>query len=99
MRLSSEQIAAIRDVVREEVGPEARVRVFGSRLDDQRRGGDLDLFVEVNRPVANPAWLSARISGRLTVYMHGRDVDVVLSAPNLQRSSVHAVAEQEGQLL
>lgn len=99
MRLSEEQIAAIRDVVRQEAGPEARVRVFGSRLNDERRGGDLDLFVEVNRPVVSPAWLSARISGRLTRYMHGRDVDVVLSAPNLQRSAVHAIAEQEGQLL
>ena len=39
MRLSEEQIAAIRDVVRQEVGLEARVRVFGSRLDDERRGG------------------------------------------------------------
>ncbi|HET8701291.1 MAG TPA: nucleotidyltransferase domain-containing protein [Nitrococcus sp.] len=99
MRLSREQITAIRDVVCQEAGPEARVRVFGSRLDDERRGGDLDLFVEVNRPVANPAWLAARISGRLTRSMHGRDVDVVLSAPNLQRSAVHAVAEREGRLL
>ncbi|MDN5869902.1 MAG: nucleotidyltransferase domain-containing protein [Nitrococcus sp.] len=99
MRLSEEQIAAIRDVVRQEVGLEARVRVFGSRLDDARRGGDLDLFVEVNRPVENPAWLSARISARLTRRMHGRDVDVVLSAPNLQRRFVHVVAEREGQLL
>lgn len=99
MRLSDEQIVVIRDVIRQEAGSEARVRVFGSRLDDKRRGGDLDLFVEVDRPVTNPAWLSARISARLTRSMHGRDVDVVLSAPNLRREPLHAVAEREGRLL
>lgn len=45
IRLSGEQIATIRDVIRQEAGPGRRVRVFGSRLDDERRGGDLDLFL------------------------------------------------------
>lgn len=99
MRLSAEQIVHIRDVVRQEAGPDARVRVFGSRLNDELRGGDVDLLVELDRPVINPAWLAARISGRLTRYMRGRETDVVVSAPNLLRSTVHVAAEQEGRLL
>ena len=99
MRLSAEQITRIREVVHQEAGPDARVRLFGSRLNDERRGGDVDLLVELDRPVANPAWLAARISARLTRYMRGREVDVLLSAPNLLRGTVHAVAEQEGRLL
>jgi len=60
----------------------------------------VDLLVELDRVVANPAWLlAARISGRLTRHMHGREVDVLLSAPNLLRCALHAVAEQEGYLL
>lgn len=39
MRLSAEQIARIREVVHQEAGPDACVRLFGSRLNDQRRGG------------------------------------------------------------
>lgn len=99
MRLSTDQIAHIREVVRQEAGPAARVRLFGSRLDDTRRGGDVDLLVELDCPVSNPAWLAARISARLTRALQGREVDVVLSAPNLARSPLHAVAEREGQLL
>ena len=99
MRLSAQQIARIREVVHQEAGPDARVRLFGSRLNDERRGGDVDLLVELDRPVANPAWLAARISGRMTRYMLGREVDVLLSAPNLLRGAIHAVAEQEGHLL
>lgn len=75
------------------------MRVFGSRLDDPRRGGDVDLLVELECPVSNPVWLAARISARLPRALRGREVDVVLSAPNLARSALHAAAEREGQLL
>ena len=44
MRLSKEEIQAIREVVRRH-DPDARIRLFGSRLDDQLRGGDIDLLI------------------------------------------------------
>lgn len=99
MRLSPQHIRAIREVVRHECGPEARVRLFGSRLDDTRRGGDVDVLVELEQPVERPAVLAARLSARLSRRLDGRSVDVVLSAPNLPRSAVHRMAEQQGQLL
>ena len=46
MRLTSVQIKTIVTTIRAQVGAEARVVVFGSRLDDARRGGDLDLLIE-----------------------------------------------------
>lgn len=98
MRLRAGQIDAIRDVVRQEPGPGARVRLFGSRLDDDRRGGDVDLFVELDDLVSSPAWLSARRSAPLSRAMHGRKIDVALSARNLQRGATHAVAEREGRV-
>ncbi len=99
MRLSLDHVAHIREVVRQEAGPAARVRLFGSRLDDTRRGGDVDLLVELDSPVGDPALLAARISARLTRALQGREVDVALSAPNLARGALHVVAEREGQLL
>src|SRR5699024_7149521 len=54
MRLSAEHAASIRRLVAEETGARAKVRVFGSRLDDTRRGGDLDLLVELDFPVREP---------------------------------------------
>lgn len=33
------------------VGKGSKVRVFGSRLNDSKRGGDLDLLVESEAPV------------------------------------------------
>lgn len=99
MRLTDEQVAGIRDVVRAEVGEQAEIRLFGSRLDDARKGGDVDLFVEVPHAVTNPALLSARISARVGRLMYGRQVDVVLSAPNLRKAAIHDIARARGQKL
>ena len=75
------------------------MRLFGSRLDDGARGGDLDLMLELPDPVANPALLAARLSAQVSRLMHGRKVDVLLSAPNLMRLPIHDMAFKEGKLL
>jgi hypothetical protein len=99
MRLTDSQIDAIRRLCHEVAGDQARVRVFGSRLDDTARGGDLDLMLELPEPVDNPALMSARLAARISRSMSGRRVDVLLSAPNLMRFPIHDIAFNEGQLL
>lgn len=46
MRLTLSQAQQITEIIHHHVGNSARIWLFGSRLDDQRRGGDLDLYVE-----------------------------------------------------
>jgi predicted nucleotidyltransferase len=99
MRLSEVQIQAIRQITSELAGSEATVRVFGSRLDDAARGGDLDLLLTLPEPVDNAALLAARLSARVSRLMLGRKVDVVVSAPNLMRLPIHDVAYAEGRIL
>lgn len=99
MRLTPEQIQGIRGIAHRLAGAEARVRVFGSRLDDNARGGDLDLLLELPDPVAEPALLAAQVSAQVSRLMHGRRVDVVLCAPNLRRLPIHEVALAQGQPL
>lgn len=99
MRITDEQRRSIRSVVAETAGSDARVRLFGSRLRDDARGGDVDLMVELATPVERPALLSATLSARVSRLLGGRRVDVVLAAPNLARLPVHEVATREGRLL
>lgn len=75
------------------------MRVFGSRLDDTAHGGDVDLMLELPEPVDNPALMAAQMSALVSRAMHGRKVDVLLSAPNLMRLPIHDIALKEGQLL
>lgn len=99
MRLKPDQVERIRTVVAEQAGPGATVRLFGSRVDDTARGGDVDLFVELLEPAEQPALLSARIAGRVSRALDDRKVDVVLAAPNLMPMPIHDVARREGVLL
>jgi hypothetical protein len=99
MRLTPEQIAFIKSAATDLAGPEACVRLFGSRLDDNARGGDVDLLLEVPNPVEHPALLAARLAARVSRGMGGRKVDVLLSAPNLQPQPIHKMARREGRLL
>lgn len=99
MRLLSQQIDAIRFVTQELAGADARVRLFGSRLDPAIKGGDVDLLVELNHPVEHPAVLAASLSARISRRLQGRKVDVLLSAPNLAVLPIHLLAREEGQWL
>ena len=99
MRLTSQQLHAIVELAHQLAGRQASVRLFGSRLDDHAKGGDLDLLLEVPEPIANPALLAARFSAKISRLMQGRKVDVVLAAPNLMRLPIHDVALKEGVLL
>lgn len=52
MRIPPNQSRIIRETVAEMFGPGARVFLFGSRLDEAARGGDIDLFVEIDQRIA-----------------------------------------------
>lgn len=99
MRLDPAHIAQIKQIVADLAGPAAQVRAFGSRLDDQARGGDLDLLITIPHPVDEPAWIAARMEARIGRLLGGRRADVLVGAPNLSRFPIHAAAERTGVLL
>lgn len=47
MRLTQQQIDSIKQATEETFGPDVKVWLFGSRVDDTKRGGDIDLYVEL----------------------------------------------------
>lgn len=98
MRLKAEHAEAIHRLAVQVAGAGARVRLFGSRLNDSARGGDVDLLLEVPGPVDNPAWLASVFAGRVSRALGGRRVDVLIGAPNLMRLPIHERALQ-GRLL
>lgn len=99
MRLTSAQVDFIKSTARAVVGEGARVVLFGSRVSDEAKGGDVDLLVEFASPLDEPAVVSARMASRISRAMHGRKVDVLLKAPNLQEQPVHRVALRQGVVL
>jgi predicted nucleotidyltransferase len=47
MRLTQLQAQAIKTAAAEIFGQDAEVWLFGSRVDDDKRGGDIDLYIEL----------------------------------------------------
>ncbi|QWF72626.1 nucleotidyltransferase domain-containing protein [Methylomonas paludis] len=99
MRLTHQQIDIIRLSAQESFGANVQVFLFGSRLDDNKLGGDIDIMLELTEAVVNPALLSAQFSAKLTRLLQGRKVDVLLAAPNLIHLPIHEIAFQQGQKL
>ncbi len=46
VRLSEEELKAIAETAKEVFGENVRVWLFGSRVDLEKKGGDIDLYVE-----------------------------------------------------
>ena len=50
MRLTPQEADLIRETAEAHFGPGTVVRLFGSRADDTRRGGDIDLHIVAGDP-------------------------------------------------
>ena len=82
MRLTPEQAAVIRSAAREVFGADARVWLFGSRVDDSKRGGDIDLLIETCDRLA-PAEMvrrRTRYAARLYRSLGEQRIDMVITA-------------------
>lgn len=101
MRLTDRQRAIIRATVAETFGAGADVWLFGSRTDDNRRGGDIDLLIETDQ-VDVDAIARAEIAflTRIQMKLGEQKIDVLLDYPARKtRPPIFAVARQTGILL
>lgn len=96
MRLSEHQKETILNIVNTVLGADAVVTLFGSRVDDAAKGGDIDLLVETPRTIPNPADINAQIAAKLWIALHEQKVDILLSAPNLKHYPIHDIAKKNG---
>lgn len=78
MRLKPRDIDALKTAARETFGESARVRLYGSRVDDSLRGGDIDIIIETE-PVEDEWKVRGRFLDRLFQMIDEQKVDVVLA--------------------
>jgi predicted nucleotidyltransferase len=99
MRLQPEQVKAIKETIKRHVGPSSRVWLFGSRVDDALRGGDIDLLVETDEIVTNRVKTLCKIEGALVMALGDRKLDVLLKDARTPDVPVFEVARRQGILL
>ena len=98
MRLTREQVEVIRQAVLRCFGEEATVRLFGSRTDDAKRGGDIDLLITTR--IGDPGAVArAEIAFQVEVQqaLGEQRIDVLVDYPGRDvRPPIFGIAERTG---
>jgi predicted nucleotidyltransferase len=90
MRLSPAELSAIRSTL-SALDPLGRVYLFGSRADDQRRGGDIDVFLEASHEIDQRTALTAEYR------LHSAcdcKVDLLIKTPGQADQPIHQIARK-----
>ena len=97
MRLSAEQVGAIKAAARTAFGDDVVVRLFGSRVDDDRRGGDIDLYVQTSPEKADVDH-EVRFRALIWKALDEEQIDVVVATHGADRW-IDRAATREGVVL
>ena len=96
MRLTTDQINTIVKTCRAVAGASALVWLYGSRLDDTRHGGDIDLLIE---PVQT---ISLLLRARIKMLLEQKlciPVDVLVKNPDTPESPFLSIARAQAKKL
>ena len=92
MRLTNSQINMIRNATSQNFGEGTLIWLFGSRLDDSKCGGDVDLYVETMKRNTLMAELRCKIAleGSLDL-----SVDLIVKEPGKDKP-IYDLAKSQG---
>ncbi len=99
MRLDDKTREIIKSEVASQLGAEATVRLFGSRIDDSPRGGDIDLLIEPDYTLAQRIQAACRLTASLYIKLGGRKLDVLIKKPLEPALAIHQQALKNGIVL
>ena len=95
MRLNSTELHALRSILRA-LDPAGRIYLYGSRTDDLRRGGDIDVYLQASSPIDLKTQLSTQYRLELACDTH---VDLLVKNPGQPAQPIHKIAIEQGILL
>ena len=100
MRLNNKEIAAIKEVTRKVFGDNATISLFGSRTDDNKKGGDIDLFIQCNCHISREELYQLKIKFLVLLknIIGDQKIDVLINAGQLSGSILETVRREEVRL-
>jgi len=98
MRLTPTQATIIREAVHRHFGEDADVRLCGSRTDDSKRGGDIDLYIEADIPAADSVFRKEMaLLAELYIKLGEQKIDLVVKQRGQTTElPIHRVARETG---
>lgn len=94
VRLSLEEIRIIKKYARKYFGDKIKMILFGSRVNIEKRGGDIDLCIESSQKFP----LQAKISflAELKEELDDQKVDLILKTPKIPHKDIFSYIQKEG---
>ena len=94
MRLKKEDIKSIKRITKECFGENSKIYLFGSRVDDNKKGGDIDLYIETDMKV-NIFEKKIKMIGMLHNILGEQKIDIVINNFT-SKKYIYQVAHREG---
>ena len=100
MRITPEQQNKSRAILEDVFGKNTKIWLFGSRVHDDKRGGDVDIYAEAEKiPVHGKALSEIETGVALEAIFDDGSVDLLVTYPGEQRMAIHNIAKKTGQRL
>ncbi len=97
MRLTEQQQQIITTNVSKVFGQSAQVLLFGSRVNDHERGGDIDLLIELDQPINKTLEKTLLLNAALQVDMGGlQKIDIITHVKSTEKTAIHKAALTTG---
>lgn len=97
MRLSQDQLSRIRSTIQKHFGEDVSLLLFGSRLDDQAKGGDIDLFIETDMSAEQVVEAKIDAQRELHKLLGDQKIDLVVKRKQSNvKLPIHEVAQRTG---
>ncbi len=91
MRLSKHEKEIIVSCTKDKLGKNSRIILFGSRTDDNRKGGDIDLLIQPGIQASQEEMLKKKIFLLLEIErkLGEQNIDIIIQQSNDQRKIVN----------
>ncbi len=97
MRLNEHERDSIRQILFSHFGGDSKIWLFGSRVDDEQKGGDIDLMVEPsNRNIPNSVQLNCRAVAELQIALGDQKIDLIIKLPGRENTRIYQIARKSG---
>lgn len=96
MRLSENQRAIICEEFEQIFGEDATLRLFGSRLDDNIRGGDIDLHIDAEGSPSQLLKKELALYARLQRRLGERRIDIIVHNKKAPLRPIDKHAQETG---
>lgn len=96
MRLNTKEIHEIKAVAQSVFGANALVTLFGSRIDDNKKGGDIDLLIKCNKSISRDELYQLKLNFliQLKKRIGDQKIDVLIDGGQIDNTIFNAVANE-----